>query len=77
MRNIKSILKTGKPKFAFIGDGECEFWYIQMFKRNERAINVDFKPELLQKKKLIEQYKKVIELSNYYDKVFWIVDFDT
>ncbi|MEI8086656.1 MAG: RloB family protein [Paludibacter sp.] len=77
MRNSKSILKIGKPKFAFVGDGECEYWYIQMLKRNERAINVDFKPELLQKKKLIDQYKKVIELSNDYDKVFWVVDFDT
>lgn len=77
MRNSKSILKIGKPKFAFVGDGECEYWYIQMLKRNERIISVDLKPELLQKKKLVDQYKKVLELSNDYDKVFWIVDLDT
>ena len=77
MRKNRPVLKIGKPQFAVVGDGECEYWYIQMLKRNERAISIDFKPELLQKKKLADQYKKVIELSNHYDKVFWIVDLDT
>jgi hypothetical protein len=77
MRRIKSIPKIGKPKFAFIVDGECEYWYIQMLKRNERSIGVDLKPEIPQKKKLIDLFHKAIELSNDYDKVFWIVDFDT
>ena len=76
MRKIKSILKKGNPKFAFVVDGQCEYWYIQMLKRNERSISVDLKPEIPQKKKHIDQFKKVIELSNDYDKVFWIVDFD-
>lgn len=76
MRKIKSILKKGNPKFALVVDGQCEYWYIQMLKRNERSINVDLKPEIPQKKKLIDQYEKVIELSNDYDKVFWIIDFD-
>lgn len=76
MRKIKSILKKGNPKFALVVDGQCEYWYIQMLKRNERSISVDLKPEIPQKKKLIDQYKKVIELSNDYDKVFWIIDFD-
>jgi hypothetical protein len=76
MRQIKSIPKIGKPKFAFVVDGECEYLYLQMLKRNERSINVDLKPEIPQKKKLIDQYNKVIELSNDYDKVFWIIDFD-
>lgn len=76
MREIKSIPKKGNPKFAFVVDGQCEYWYIQMLKRNERSISVDLKPEIPQKKKLIDQFKKVIELSNDYDKVFWIIDFD-
>lgn len=76
MREIKSIPKKGNPKYAFVVDGQCEYWYIQMLKRNERSISVDLKPEIPQKKKLIDQFKKVIELSNDYDKVFWIIDFD-
>lgn len=76
MREIKSAPRVGNQKFAFVVDGECEFWYIQMLKRNERTINVALKPEIPQKKKLIDQFKKVVELSADYDKVFWIIDFD-
>ena len=76
MRKLKSIKPKGKQKFAFVVDGECEFWYINMLKRNERAINVDLKPEIPQKKKLCDQFNKVVELSADYDKVFWIIDFD-
>ncbi len=76
MRRSKPNLNFIKPKFAFVVDGECEFWYIQMLKRNERLINVDLKPEIPQRKKLYDQYQKVIELSKDYDKVFWVIDFD-
>jgi hypothetical protein len=76
MRKNRTIPFKSKPKFAFVVDGECEFWYIQMLKRNERQINVDLKPEIPQRKKLSELYKKVIDLSKDYDKVFWIIDFD-
>ena len=76
MRKTKTVQPKGKQKFAFVVDGECEFWYIQMLKRNERSINVDLKPEIPQKKKLADQFKKVVELSDDYDKVFWIIDFD-
>ena len=76
MRNNKSAPRPGNQKFAFVVDGECEYWYIQMLKRNERTINVALKPEIPQKKKLIDQFNKVVELSADYDKVFWIVDFD-
>lgn len=76
MRKSRTIPIKSKPKFAFVVDGECEFWYIQMLKRNERQINVDLKPEIPQRKKLSELYQKVIELSKDYDKVFWIIDFD-
>ncbi len=76
MRKTKSIQPKGKQKFAFVVDGECEFWYINMLKRNEKAINVDLKPEIPQKKKLCDQFLKVQELCAHYDKVFWIIDFD-
>jgi Skp family chaperone for outer membrane proteins len=76
MRKNRAIPLKSKPSFAFVVDGECEFWYIQMLKRNERQISVDLKPEIPQKKKLIDQYKKVVDLSKDYDKVFWIIDFD-
>jgi len=65
-----------KPKIAILIDGETEFWYLQMLKRNERQIKVDIKPEIPQKKKLSEQYSKVIELSKSYNKVYWIIDLD-
>lgn len=47
-----------------------------MLSRNEKGIRVDLKPEIPQKKKLKDQYDKVIEQSKHYDKVFWIVDLD-
>ena len=65
-----------KPKYAIIVDGECEFWYIQMLKRNENLISVDLKPEIPQRKALSEQFDKVVELSKDYDKVYWVIDFD-
>lgn len=76
MRRSRKLPIKGKPKYAIVVDGESEFWYIQMLKRNERLISVDLKPEIPQRKKLSEQYAKVIELSEYYDKVYWVVDFD-
>ena len=77
MRKTRAIQPKGKQKFAFVVDGECEFWYIHMLRRNEKSINIDLKPEIPQKKKLADQFKKVVELSADYDKVFWIIDFDT
>jgi len=76
MRRNRPIPFRSKSKFAFVVDGECEFWYINMLKRNERSINVDLKPEIPQRKKLADQFDKVVELSKDYDKVFWIIDFD-
>jgi len=66
----------GEKRFAFVVDGECEFWYVQMLKRNEQTINVTLEPKLPQKKTFSEQHSLVVQLSNNYDKVFWIVDFD-
>ncbi len=76
MRRSKQISIPTKPTFAIIGDGECEFWYFQMLKRNERSLRVDIKPEIPQKKTLKDQFIKVIEYSKDYSQVFWIVDFD-
>lgn len=76
MRQSRRIPITVKPKYAIVVDGETEFWYIQMLKRNEKLISVDLKPEIPQRKKLLEQYNKVVELAKDYDKVYWIIDFD-
>lgn len=74
-RNRNVPLK-GKTKIAVIGDGQCEYWYIQMLKRNEKFNFVDLKPEIPQKKSLQEQFNLVLEMSGDYDTVLWIVDLD-
>lgn len=76
MRNKRQVPIKVKLKYAIVIDGETEFWYLQMLKRNEDLIKFDIKPEIPQKKKLSDQYSKVIELSKSYDKVYWIVDLD-
>jgi hypothetical protein len=73
---IKRNIPSRGPRYAFIVEGECEFWYINMLKRNERSLRVDLIPEIPQKKKLIDQFEKVIQSSEEYDKVFWLIDFD-
>lgn len=75
MRIKRNVPRT-KPRYAFMVEGECEFWHIQMLKRNEPSLRVDLIPEIPQKKKLKDLYKKVVESSKEYDKVFWIIDFD-
>lgn len=65
-----------KKTFAIVIDGETEYWYFQMLKRNEKSIAVDIEPKIPQKKKLSDQYQSVIELSKNYDKVYWIIDLD-
>jgi hypothetical protein len=47
-----------------------------MIKRNNKDLPVDLRPEIPQKKSLSEQYKKVLQLSDDYDQVFWVVDLD-
>jgi hypothetical protein len=76
MRRSRKIPFANRKKFATVVDGYCELWYLQMLKRNEKIMQVDLQPEIPQKKKLNEQFVKVIELSKHYDKVFWIVDYD-
>ncbi len=76
MRKSRAIPIKDKPAFAVVVDGDCEVWYLQMLKRNERSILVNIEPKIPQRKKLLEQYKMVTELSKDYLKVFWIIDFD-
>lgn len=76
MRTKRGVPIKIKPRFAIVVDGETEFWYLQMLKRNERDISVDIRPEIPQKKRLSEQYAKVIALSKDYDMVYWIIDLD-
>ena len=66
-----------KQAFAVVVDGETEYWYLEMLKRNEPKISFKIKPQIPKKKDIDEQYKLVTELSEEeYDKVFWIVDLD-
>lgn len=77
MRNNRNLTtKQAKKGYAFVVDGKCESWYIQMLKKHSPNIRIAIKPELPQKKNLDELYKKVIELSEDYEKVFWIIDMD-
>ena len=75
MRRGKKI--QTKQSFAVVVDGETEYWYLQMLKRNEPNIPFNIKPQILQKKNIKQQYELVTALSEEeYDKVFWIVDLD-
>lgn len=76
MRRIKTVPFKSKPRIAVVVDGECEVWYLQMLKRNESSLFVNIEPKIPQRKRLSDQFEKVIELSEEYTKVFWIVDFD-
>lgn len=74
MRKGRNI--STKQSFAVV-DGETEYWYLQMLKRNEPNIPFNIKPQILQKKNIKQQYELVTDLSEEeYDKVFWIVDLD-
>ena len=72
-------IKISKPRnstYAIIVDGKTEVWYFQMMKRNEPSLQVNIEPKIPQKKKLSEQYEKVLELAENYTKVFWVIDLD-
>jgi hypothetical protein len=77
MRQQRSKIKMkGSDAFAFVVDGDTEVWYLQMFKRNERELNINIEPKLPSKKSIPEQFKMVQYLATDYKKVFWIVDYD-
>lgn len=75
-RSKGKIPFKSKSKFAVVVDGKTEYWYLKMMQRNERNPKIDIKPEIPQKKKLVDQFKKVKELSKIYDKAIWIIDLD-
>jgi len=76
MRKSRATPIKSKSTFAVVVDGNCEVWYFQMLKRNERSILVNIEPKIPQRKRLSEQYENVIKLSDENEKVFWIIDFD-
>ena len=69
--------RRGKIAYSVVVDGKTEVWYFQMMKRYEKLPRIDIVPEIPKKKSLNEQFDTVLENSNYYDKVFWIIDLDT
>jgi hypothetical protein len=80
----KSKKGSQKPQirkaFALVVDGYTESWYIQQLKNQEKNIlvNLDLQPMLPHKKKLEDLYELIIKLEKEeYDKIFWIIDFDT
>lgn len=75
MKNRNSFFNKGKKTFAIVGDGDCEKWYFQLLKDTEKLI-INILPQLINKATLKKQYEYVKELSETYDKIFWIVDYD-
>lgn len=74
----KNNRRKRKPKqvYLIVVDGQTEKWYFQLMKQHEN-LNIDIKPELSPKKQISEQFEYVREMARIYDKVFWILDFDT
>ncbi|MEZ4884289.1 MAG: RloB family protein [Chitinophagales bacterium] len=70
---------SGKKTYSIVVDGETEVWYFQMLKQFESLpTKVDIKPELAKKKALKGQYDTIVEnIEKGYDKVIWVLDFDT
>jgi hypothetical protein len=69
-----------RKSFALIVDGDNESWYIDQLKKQEKDIltGLSLHPALPQKKKLEDLYELIKKLENEgYDKIFWIIDFDT
>ena len=76
MRANRKRRQFASPVFSFVVDGECELWYLQMLKDNERSLKIRLSPEIYKKKTLCEQYKRVVQLTKESEKVFWVIDFD-
>ena len=78
MARISKKLKQRKPSIAFVVDGYTEIWYLQMLCRNEPQVRINIKPEIPSRKSTYDQYLLVKDLHHReYNKIFWIVDFDT
>lgn len=59
MRIPKHAARPTRPTFAVVVEGETEFWYLQMLKRNENNIRVNIEPKIPQKKSLKQQHELV------------------
>lgn len=80
MSRRKSNRKRLKQKkvYSIIVDGECEQWYLQLMKKHENLRDIRIVPELPSRKRLKDLYNLVKEkINENYDKVIWILDFDT
>ncbi|MCZ4695014.1 RloB domain-containing protein [Ancylomarina euxinus] len=75
-RNSRQLKGEGKKVYGIIVDGQTEKWYLQLLTQQENLKNIQIKPDLVTKAKLIDQYNLVIEAEKHYDKVIWIVDLD-
>lgn len=76
MRPKKTNPVKPRPAYAFVVDGNCEVWYLDMLKRNARELLISIEPKIPQKKSIKAQFESVKSLSESYTKVFWIVDLD-
>lgn len=79
MSRSRRKIGARKTTIAFVVEGETEMWYLQMLKKNEereRNVRINIKPEIPQKKRLIDQYELVCDLAKEHKTVYWILDFD-
>lgn len=76
MARERTSLRRARQTIAVLGDGECEFWYFQMLKRNEPQIQFALKPEIPRKSNIDWQYERAVALSSEYDFVYWVIDLD-
>lgn len=76
MRKRRTKPIKSKSVYAVVVEGQTEFWYLQMLKRNESKLSINIVPKIPQKKTLQEQFKLAVQLAEDYTKVFWIVDLD-
>lgn len=68
-------LQRGKLSIYILVDGECEQIYLKELKHVEK-ISAKIKPDLPTRSALEDQYNKVVEALNHYDRVYWVVDYD-
>ena len=69
-RRKTKIFKSRKDTYAIVVDGKTEVWYFQMLKRNEPNLQVNIEPKIPQKKKLSEQYEKILELAEDFNDIY-------
>ena len=66
----------GRKTFAILVDGETEKWYLDKLRTHENPIGITIKPDLPNKKTLLEQFEAVKLNATIYDVSVWIVDLD-